>query len=89
MVAPASLAEDWWDQLPNPDGAALYGTRYWESPTDTPIQYEPRGDDSKFIMDKLLDFVRAQVQSQTRFLAFGWFHAPHLPVVSGPPWTDG
>jgi len=29
-----------------------------------------------------------QVAEQRPFLAFGWFHAPHLPVVSAPPWTD-
>lgn len=78
-----------WDAFPYPHAAPLFNTRYWRSPDHSPISVEPRGDDSEFIMTELLQFVRQQVAEEQRFLAFGWFHAPHLPVVSAPPWTDG
>ena len=53
--------------------------------------FEPRpsGDDSAYVMNHLNAFVRQSVAASKPFLALGWFHAPHLPVVSGPPWTDG
>ena len=47
------------------------------------------GDDSKLIMDQALPFITQAAASRTPFLAVIWFHAPHKPVVSAAPYTDG
>jgi len=53
---------------------------YWTGAgaiVDEPLE----GDDSAIIMDRALDFVRAQ--PDTPFFACIWFHAPHTPVAAG------
>jgi arylsulfatase A-like enzyme len=66
-----------------------YGTRYWTGPDNMVPAAEVAGDDSKLIMDHALPFIRRASERKTPFLAVIWFHAPHLPVVSAPPYTDG
>jgi arylsulfatase A-like enzyme len=66
-----------------------YGTRYWSGPDKMIPAAEIQGDDSKLIMDRALPFIERAAGSSKPFLAVIWFHAPHLPVLSAPPYTDG
>ena len=61
-----------------------YDTRalYWHNGQN--IKKELKGDDSKIIMDKAIPFIQSAVENEKPFLAVIWFHAPHIPVVSGP-----
>ena len=65
------------------------GTRYWTG-LDQPVPAnEISGDDSKLMMDRALDFMKRARKTDRPFLAVIWFHTPHQPVVSAPPYTDG
>ncbi len=66
-----------------------YGTRYWTGPDAMVPAADISGDDSTLIMDRALPFIRKAAKQKTPFFAVIWFHAPHLPVVSAPPYTDG
>ncbi|PXA03212.1 N-acetylgalactosamine 6-sulfate sulfatase [Coraliomargarita sinensis] len=66
-----------------------YGTRYWTGPGEMVPPTEISGDDSKLIMDRALPFIRKQSEAGIPFFTVIWFHTPHLPVVSAPPYTDG
>lgn len=66
-----------------------YGTYYWTGPEKRVPATQISGDDSKLIMDRVLPFIRQAANNGTPFLAVIWFHAPHLPVVSAPPYTEG
>lgn len=66
-----------------------YGTHYWTGPEAMVPAEEVQGDDSTLIMDRALPFIQKAAQENTPFFAVIWFHAPHLPVVSAPPYTDG
>ncbi len=66
-----------------------YGTHYWTGPDQMVPGAEISGDDSKLIMDRALPFIRRAAGAGKPFLAVIWFHSPHLPVVSAPPYTDG
>ena len=66
-----------------------YGTHYWTGPEAMVPATEVLGDDSTLIMDRALPFIQKAAQENTPFLAVIWFHAPHLPVASAPPHTDG
>lgn len=66
-----------------------YGTHYWTGPEEMVTASEINGDDSKLVMNRALPFIREASERKTPFLAVIWFHAPHLPVVSAPPFTDG
>ncbi|MGE9270579.1 MAG: sulfatase family protein [Verrucomicrobiales bacterium] len=42
------------------------------------------GDDSRVIMDRVIPFIRENVEKDGRpFFAVVWFHTPHEPVVAG------
>jgi len=74
------------------DRYSTYGTSYWTGPNQRvpPEAIDViRGDDSKLIMDRAIRFIEGAANSETSFLAVIWFHTPHLPVVSAPPYTDG
>jgi len=66
-----------------------YGTHYWTGEDQMVPAEQIGGDDSKLIMDRALPFIRQAAKDQTPFFTVIWFHAPHLPVVSAPPYTDG
>lgn len=66
-----------------------YGTHYWTGPDDMVPASEIKGDDSRLIMDRALPFIREAAHKKQPFFTVIWFHAPHLPVVSAPPYTDG
>ncbi|MCC6143543.1 MAG: sulfatase-like hydrolase/transferase, partial [Candidatus Hydrogenedentes bacterium] len=66
-----------------------YGTHYWTGPGEMVPAAEIHGDDSTLIMDRALPFIQKAAAEDTPFLCVIWFHAPHLPVVSAPPYTNG
>lgn len=66
-----------------------YGTHYWTGPEQRVPGTEIIGDDSRLIMDQALSFIEKAATENSPFLAVIWFHTPHLPVVSAPPYTDG
>ena len=41
------------------------------------------GDDSRVIMDRVIPFIEEAVSERRPFLSIVWFHAPHLPVLTG------
>ena len=63
-----------------------YDTRalYWHNGRN--ITEGLKGDDSRIIMDQAIPFIRKAVEGSKPFLAVIWFHAPHAPVVAGPPY---
>lgn len=66
-----------------------YGTHYWTGTDKMVPASEISGDDSKLIMNRALPFIRQATRKHMPFLTVIWFHAPHRPVVSAPPDTDG
>lgn len=76
-----------WDPMRDPDTGKPYNTRYWTGPGQVASD-NLEGDDSRIIMDRVLPFIRRAAGSDTPFFAVVWFHAPHKPVVSGPPFTE-
>jgi len=66
-----------------------YGTHYWTGPDELVPADQIKGDDSRLIMDRALDFIEKAARENSPFFTVIWFHAPHLPVVSAPPYTDG
>jgi len=66
-----------------------YGVRYWTGPEELVPESELRGDDSRIVMDHALEFIDSSVRNDKPFLAGVWFHAPHTPVLSDSPDTDG
>ena len=65
------------------------GTHYWTGMDQMVPAEEISGDDSKLMMNRALKFMEKAVNAETPFLAVIWFHTPHQPVVSAPPYTDG
>lgn len=85
LWSPAKHNRKWWDPVLK-NSRKAYGTAYW-----TPqgkVQDSLDGDDSKVIMDQALKFIKQSVKTGEPFFSVIWFHAPHLPVVSGKKWTD-
>jgi arylsulfatase A-like enzyme len=66
-----------------------YGTYYWTGPEQMVPGTEISGDDSRLIMDRALSFIEKAAKEKSPFLVVIWFHSPHLPVVSAPPYTNG
>lgn len=65
------------------------GSRYWLGQDKTEPADKVSGDDSKLIMNHAIPFIQKAAKEETPFFAVIWFHAPHLPIVSAPPYTDG
>lgn len=72
-----------------PGSYESYGTHYWTGPEQMVPAAKINGDDSKLIMNHALPFIEDAVKKDMPFFTVIWFHAPHLPVVSAPPYTDG
>ena len=71
------------------DAYEAFGTHYWTGPEEKVPADQIQGDDSKLIMNRALPFIEQAAKSNTPFFTVIWFHAPHLPVISRPPYTDG
>ncbi len=59
-----------------------FGTYYWTGPGARATE-NLEGDDSRVIMDRVIPFIENAVADQLPFLSIVWFHAPHLPVLTG------
>lgn len=70
----------WWNPVADASMATPYGTSYWTQ--GKRVAGPLRGDDSRIIMDRALQFTRKCIEDEKPFLAVIWFHAPHLPVVA-------
>ena len=79
MVTPPTSAGDVKASLQ--EGEA-FGTYYWTGPGQIETQ-NLQGDDSRIIMDRVIAFVEQAVKNNQPFLSVVWFHAPHLPVLTG------
>lgn len=78
-----SLRNGW---LPRTDSSQTlpYGTSYWRTGAGVQKAVDNlQGDDSKLIMDRVIDFIGASEEAKQPFFSTIWFHAPHLPVVAG------
>jgi len=65
------------------------GTHYWTGLNQMVPATEISGDDSTLMMDRALPFIERASKADIPFLAVIWFHTPHQPVLSAPPYTDG
>ena len=72
-----------WEPVVSEEEAVPYGTAYWTERGER-VTENMRGDDSRVIMDRVVAFLREAVASERPFLAVGWFHAAHGPLVAGP-----
>ena len=82
MLKPESRYQPtWWDPVAEGEPVAEYGTRYWNESGETVVD-NMRGDDTRIIMDRAIEFVTESGASGEPFLAIVWAHSPHLPVVS-------
>lgn len=66
----------------------FYGTHYWTGPEQQVPIGQLKGDDSKLIMDRAIDFIDQASEKESPFLAVIWFHAPHTPVVADQAHRD-
>ncbi len=64
-----------------------YGTYFWDE-SGRVVEDNLAGDDSRVIMDRAVDFIRAAADREQPFLAVIWFHTPHLPVVTGTQYRE-
>jgi arylsulfatase A-like enzyme len=85
MIGPEKFSS-WWDPVADASGAVPFREPY-RLEDGSPATDNLEGDDSRVIMDRVIPFVREAVRQKRPFLAVVWFHAPHLPVVSGPKYT--
>ena len=79
MVTPPISAEDVKASLIEGDS---FGTSYWTGPGQR-VTENLKGDDSRIIMDRVIPFIEESVSQKQPFLSVVWFHAPHLPVLTG------
>lgn len=75
-----------------PDSYNEFGTRYWTGPGEfvstTSSPPEIRGDDSKVVMNRAIDFINDSANNDQPFLAVTWLHTPHAPVKLDPNYQD-
>jgi arylsulfatase A-like enzyme len=77
-----------WDPMVDPETGKEYGTYYWTGPGEL-VTENLEDDDSRIIMDRALPFIHEAAKADQPFFAVIWFHTPHKPIVSGPPFTEG
>lgn len=86
LIAPPNAGGSWWDPVTDPAKELSYGTAYWDHHGQR-VTENVRGDDSRVVMDRVIPFIRQAAGEKRPFFAVVWFHACHLPVVSGPKYT--
>ena len=79
MITPPASAGD---VKPSLTEGEDFGTYYWSGPGQI-VKNNLEGDDSRIIMDRVIDFVESAVDKDQPFLSIVWFHTPHLPVLTG------
>ena len=74
----------WWSPVkPAEESFEPYGTAYWNEDGDQ-VTTNLEGDDTRVLMDRVLQFIRESAKNNRPFLAVIWTHTPHLPVVASP-----
>jgi arylsulfatase A-like enzyme len=71
----------WWAPLDKPDDGIFFGTYYWKETGEKETR-ELTGDDSRILIDELINFIEKDKGGEP-FFAVVWFHTPHLPLVAG------
>ena len=79
MITPSQNAEDVKASLVEGNH---FGTYYWTGPGQRETQ-NLQGDDSRVIMDRVIPFIEQSAAQDQAFLSVIWFHAPHLPILTG------
>lgn len=79
MITPPQSSEDVKATLTE---GSPFGTYYWSGPGKR-VHDNLEGDDSRVIMDRVIPFIEQSVAKGQPFLSIVWFHAPHLPVLTG------
>ena len=79
MITPPKKAEDVKATLYE---GGPFGTYYWTGAGQR-VTKNLDGDDSRVIMDRVIPFIEESVNLNEPFLSIIWFHAPHLPVLTG------
>ena len=79
MITPPKTAEDVKATLSE---GGPFGTYYWTG-AGKRVTKNLDGDDSRVIMDRVIPFIEESVKLNQPFLSIIWFHAPHLPVLTG------
>ena len=82
MITPLQSNNKWWDPATDVAAQRPYGTAYWNGRGER-VTENLAGDDSRIIMDRAVQFIRHATETNQPFFATVWFHAPHLPVVTG------
>ena len=80
-----------WDPTITPAGWNKWGSKEgqpWKGGAPYLLNGEPvtenmAGDDSRIIMDRVIDYISDKKDSEKPFFATVWFHTPHEPVVAG------
>lgn len=87
MIQPIKNDGRFWDYIQDGDSYRPYGTSYWEK-GEVKVSKDLRGDDSRIIVDRALNFMTKSIEKNIPFLSVIWFHAPHLPCVAGPQYVS-
>jgi arylsulfatase A-like enzyme len=82
-VAVEGTKRGWWAPIDKPNHGILFGTYYWKETGEKETR-ELTGDDSRILVDELINFIEKD-NGREPFFAVVWFHAPHLPLVAGAP----
>jgi len=69
-----------WTAPVGEEDSVFYNTRYWTD-LNTPDFNNVKGNDSRVIMDRAIEFIERSNEESTPSLSVIWFHTPHLPVV--------
>lgn len=81
-AAAEGTQRSWWAPLDNPEEGIFFGTHYWKE-TGEAATRELTGDDSRILIDEVIDFIEQDNDGQQPFFAIVWLHTPHLPLVAG------
>jgi arylsulfatase A-like enzyme len=71
-----------WQPLDDPDDGIFFGTHYWAESQEA-VTENLSGDDSRVIMDRVIEFIEQNDGDEQPLFAVIWFHTPHLPLVAG------
>ncbi len=84
MITPGSDAGDIGKSRTKGD---FFGTYYWSGP-GVKVTDNLEGDDSRIIMDRVIPYIKEQINNKNPFFAVIWFHTPHLPVLTGEKYRN-
>lgn len=83
MLKPVKdAANHGWTPIDKDEATLPYNTHYWNE-SGSIVEDNVSGDDSKIIVDRVVDFIDQASKKKKPFFAAVWFHAPSLPAVGG------